>query len=97
MALFISIEELEATINHVRRVAPPVDGVLSPDLRTLAEVYGTMIYARAKSVDLDLLAEDIRPTAIRCLKLTRSSKLSTKPGNSNCTDGPNTGACEVRQ
>lgn len=38
MAHIISIKELEATINHVRRIAPPVDGVLSPDLRTLAEV-----------------------------------------------------------
>jgi hypothetical protein len=97
MALFISIEKLEATINHVRRVAPPVDGVLSQDLCTLAEVYGTMIYARAKSVDLDLLAEDIRLTAIRSMKLTKSSKLYTKPGKTNCTYGPNTDACEVCQ
>lgn len=39
-----------------------------------------MIYALAKSVDLDLLAEDIKLTVIRCLKLTQASELSRKPG-----------------
>lgn len=67
MTLFVSIEDLEATINQLRRAAPPVNGVLSPDLRVLAEIYGSMIYEHARSIDLGQLGESIRPRAIELL------------------------------
>lgn len=79
MAELISIEELEATINKVRRLAPPIDGVLSPDLRTLAEIYGAMIFRRWKLVDLDQLDKSTRLTAAKCLGLPRTKTVSHEP------------------
>jgi hypothetical protein len=60
MAWVISIEELEAIINKVRRAFPPVQGKLSPPLCILAEVYGVMIYDRARSIDIDGLTEETK-------------------------------------
>jgi hypothetical protein len=97
MALIISIEELEATINWIRRVAPPVNGVLSPDLRVLAEIYGNMIYAHARSVDLDKLAESIRPTAIRLLETSKTVKSPIDVINTVCPYGPDVESCDACQ
>ncbi|MBZ2207183.1 DUF3717 domain-containing protein [Massilia soli] len=67
MAQLIAIEQLEAIINRVRLLAPPVDGVLSPELRILAEIYGNMIADPTQLLDLELLAEQIRPVALTLL------------------------------
>ena len=67
MAQLIAIEQLEAIINRVRLLAPPVDGVLSPELRILAEIYANMIADRTQLIDLELLAEQIRPVALTLL------------------------------
>lgn len=96
MAQLISIEELEATINRVLRSAPPVNGRLSPELCILAEIYGNMIYARARSVDLDQLAEDVRPLAVKLLAAFNKDALDDV-GNTVCPYGPNSESCEVCQ
>ena len=45
MASSIHITDIEAAINHWRRLKPSPDGVtLAPELRALAEVYALMIY-----------------------------------------------------
>ncbi|MEX5744535.1 DUF3717 domain-containing protein [Massilia sp. X63] len=88
MALFVPIEELEATINKVRRVAPPVNGVLSPELRTLAEIYGVMIYASERSIDLDRLSESTRLTVVRCLALAGTTNRPIKPRTSTDLSAP---------
>ena len=46
-------------------MAPPVDGVLSPELRILAEIYSDIISDRTQLVDLDQLADDRRLLAAR--------------------------------
>ena len=48
----ISIMELEATINRCAKARPPINYVLGPDLRTLAEVYGEMIYRHLAVLEL---------------------------------------------
>lgn len=68
MAQIITLEELEATINRVRLEKPPVGGRLSPELRVLAEIYGNVIYERAREVDLDQLPEKIRPAALQLFR-----------------------------
>lgn len=67
MAQIITVEALEATINRIRHEKPPVGGRLSPELRVLAEIYGNMIYDRAREVDLDQLPEKIQPAALQLL------------------------------
>ena len=50
----IHITDIEAAINHWRRVAPSPDGVtLAPQVRALAEVYARMVYARDEEIDED--------------------------------------------
>lgn len=88
MALFVAIEELEATINKVRRLAPPVNGVLSPELRTLAEIYGAMIYASERLIDLDRLSESTQLTVVRCLALVGTTNLPIKPRTSSDFSAP---------
>jgi len=90
MARVISIEELEKVINQVRRTAPPVDGVLSPALRIFAEIYGVMIYDRARLVDIDGLAEDARCEVLRWIGGTPGSSppLVTLAGPEPGTKGP---------
>lgn len=78
MAQVITVEALEATINRIRHENPPVGGRLSPELRILAEIYGRMIYERAREVDLDRLPENIRPAALQLLD--RESALSSTRG-----------------
>lgn len=48
----IHITDIEAAINHWRRVNPSPDGVsLPPELRALAEVYALMVYHREDLAD----------------------------------------------
>lgn len=60
MSNIITITELEAVINRVREAAPPVNYILSPDLRALAEVYGRMIGEHAASIDLEKEPDALR-------------------------------------
>ena len=47
----IHITDIEAAINHWRACAWAPDGVaLAPELSALAEVYGQMVFARAKEI-----------------------------------------------
>lgn len=96
MVQLVSVQEVEATINRVRREKPPINGRLSPELNVLAEIYGNMIYARAQSVDLDQLAENIRPAAIQLLG-NLGPEPSVENGNKVCSYGPDAEACEVCQ
>lgn len=97
MAQLISIEELEATINRALRAAPPVNGRLSPELCILAEIYGNMIYARARSVDLEQLADDIKPLAGKLLGLASIQQPSIDSGSKVCPYDPNAETCDVCQ
>ena len=48
----IHITDIEAAINHWRGRKPSEDGYsLSPELRTLAEVYGKLVYAHATDIE----------------------------------------------
>ena len=96
MTQLILVEELEATINRIRREKPPVNGGLSPELCLLAEIYGNMIYARERSVDLDQLAENVRPMAVRLLGSPGPGS-SIDGGNKVCSYGPGAEACDVCQ
>jgi hypothetical protein len=59
--------ELEGVINRSIRSAPPSNGVLPPDLRALADLYGNMIFDRAPSVDIALQPERIRLVVLKWL------------------------------
>lgn len=48
----MSLLELEAVINRCAKAHPPIDYVLGSDLRTLAEVYGEMIYRHLAVLEL---------------------------------------------
>jgi hypothetical protein len=48
MSKTVSIISLEAGINSCIANDPPINEVLSGDLRRLADVYGTLIYARLR-------------------------------------------------
>ncbi|NHZ99032.1 DUF3717 domain-containing protein [Massilia sp. CCM 8734] len=48
----ITIARLEKAINDCRRVHPPVDYVLGPDLRKLATIWGEMIARKQKELDI---------------------------------------------
>lgn len=60
MPNIITITELEAVINRAREVTPPVNYILSADLRALAEVYGRMIGEHAESIDLEKESDALR-------------------------------------
>lgn len=90
MAQLISIERLEATINSLRHLLPPVNGVLSKELRLLAEIYGNMIYMRSRSIDLDQLPDNVRPMAVTLLEAATERK------NDSSYD-PNTATCDLCQ
>lgn len=48
----IHITDIEAAINWWRRRSPSLDGISAcPEVRTLAEVYGLMVYYRRSHVD----------------------------------------------
>lgn len=96
MPQLISAEELEATINRVRRETSPVNGRLSPELCVLAEIYGNMIYARERVVDLDQLAENVRPMAVKLLG-TSGTNSSNEGSGKVCPYGQNSDTCEACQ
>lgn len=96
MAQLISVEEVEATINRVRGEKPPINGRLSPELCVLAEIYGNMIYARVRSVDLDQLADHVRPAAFQLLRRS-GMESSAENDNKACLYGPDAQECEVCQ
>lgn len=52
----LTITELEAAINRCARARPPMNYVLGPDLRVLADIYGDMIYRRLRILELASLS-----------------------------------------
>lgn len=56
----ITIARLEKAINDCRKVQPPVDYVLGPDLRKLATIWGEMIALRQSTLDIDGQSESRR-------------------------------------
>ncbi len=67
MPTFVTITELESAINRLRESAPPVNYILSPDLRAMAEVYGLMICEHAESIDLDKEPYALRQVFVKWL------------------------------
>ena len=63
----ITIARLEKAINDCRRVQPPVDYVLGPDLRMLATIWGEMIALRQSTLDIDAQNESRREVLARWL------------------------------
>lgn len=54
----ITIVELEGAINYFNRISPPQGGMISsPEVRKLADLYGTMVYERKDSATLSSLNE----------------------------------------
>ncbi|MCG5077474.1 DUF3717 domain-containing protein [Paraburkholderia tagetis] len=59
MTTHLTIAEIEQAINFwCAREAPGEDGALCARARTLADVYGLMIYERAASVDVSRLTPE---------------------------------------
>ena len=71
MSHFITIVQLESAINESRSVAPPVNGVLSADLRAMADLYGRMIYKKAATADLYAQSEHIRAAVLKWLQIVQ--------------------------
>lgn len=67
MPRIITITQLETAINRLRESAPPVNYVLSADLRAVAEIYGGMIYAHAESIDLEQQPDALRQVVLKWL------------------------------
>lgn len=67
MPRIVTITELETAINRLRESAPPVNYILSPDLRAMAEVYGRMICAHAESIDLEQQPDTLRQVFLKWL------------------------------
>lgn len=65
MGKVINIKELEASINRCRAVQPAQDGVLSQPVRSLATVYGLMIWQRVQEIDTDALPGTVRDEYVR--------------------------------
>ncbi|MBZ2207186.1 DUF3717 domain-containing protein [Massilia soli] len=92
MPNIITITQLETVINRVREVAPPVNYILSPDLRALAEVYGRMIGEHAESIDLDHEPAALRHVVLKWLPPTggTATACAYRTGES----GPDCEACQ---
>lgn len=56
----MSIVGLEQAINQCKRLHPPVDYVLSPELRMLATLWGDMIYRHIETIELDALPAELK-------------------------------------
>lgn len=68
MSTLVSITQLESAINRLReKNAPPVNYILSPNLRAMAEVYGRMICEHAESIDLDKEPDALRQVVLKWL------------------------------
>lgn len=61
----MSIVSLEQAINQCKRVHPPVDYVLSPELRMLATLWGDMIYRHIETIELDALPAELKSVVAR--------------------------------
>lgn len=96
LAHLISIAELEAKINQIRVIAPPINGVLSTELRIMAEIYGNMIYTKAQSVDLHQLAINTQPAVFKLLENLFNLQLNNGESSSR-PYGPNSDSCEACQ
>jgi hypothetical protein len=93
--LMLTIAELEQAINRSIKAEPPQDGVLPPDLRAMAEVYGNMIYSKAHSVDVDQQPAHIQLAVRKWLP----SSQAVSPGSA-CTlqaGDPGIESCEACQ
>lgn len=53
----ISIERLEQAINRAKSAFPSQDSVLSADVLALGDIYGLMIYHRARVLDVSSMGE----------------------------------------
>jgi len=53
MAHILTIQELEGAINRCKLAQPVSEGILPPDLRALATVYGRMIIEHLDSINVD--------------------------------------------
>lgn len=52
----VSITDIESSINfYIKRQPPAAHGVLGPEVRVLAEVYGLMIFERRRQVERSYL------------------------------------------
>ena len=78
MSHFITIVELDSAINESRSVAPPVNGVLSADLRAMADLYGRMIYEKVTTADLYAQSEHIRAAVLKWCMLSRNGRRRRK-------------------
>lgn len=56
----LTIVDLENAINYFHRLTPPVGGVVSSQVRKLADVYGVMIYEKRDRVLLSTLNDSQR-------------------------------------
>lgn len=99
----ITIARLERAINDCRRVQPPVDYVLGPDLRKLATIWGEMIAKREAVLEIDTQSEARKEVLIRWLGAAagQSAQLgepTAVQAAALCQLGdPNAGACEACQ
>jgi hypothetical protein len=69
----VHLDELEAAINRCRHECLTDNQILPPNLRMLAEVYGTMLYERAHSMDLRRFSPDVQTTVRTWLEKTAST------------------------
>lgn len=53
MHYILQIGQLEEAINRCKRAQPFSNGVLPPDLRIMAELYGEMIFRHLDSINLE--------------------------------------------
>lgn len=56
----MAIVSLEQAINQCKRMHPPVDGVLPPELRMLATLWGDMIYRHIETIELEALPPELK-------------------------------------
>ena len=92
MPNIITITQLENVINRVREAAPPVNYILSPDLRALAEVYGRMIGEHAESIDLEKEPDALRRVFLKWLPPT--GETATACAYRTGEPGPDCEACQ---
>ncbi|MEO7495284.1 MAG: DUF3717 domain-containing protein [Massilia sp.] len=99
----ITIARLERAINDCRRVQPPVDYVLGPDLRKLATIWGEMIAKREAVLGIDTQSEARKEVLIRWLGAAAGpsaqiSEPTAVQAAALCQLGDtNAGACEACQ
>lgn len=87
MPFIIDIEQLERAINHLKKSQPVVDNILPPDLRLMAEVYGTMIYFLQKHLDLEAQPADKRRVLLQWISAS-SGKEESNPAGAVCVTRP---------